>query len=108
MKNPVSGQFTGSDAWFSKVIALSFDHVPALRGFLASRRAELEILAKEWHETRNVEGHEPGLILRSPVDLGSVNKIVGSGAAQAYAVKALDVGADIVQRLNLFPTSALT
>lgn len=47
VKNPVTGQFTGSDAGFIKLVALSFDQIPALRGFLARWRAELEVLAKE-------------------------------------------------------------
>ena len=105
--NPVNGQFAGSGAKFVKLIAISFEQISQLKGFLNQHQSEIELLATNWQKIRNREGHAPSPVLRSGFDLGSVSSIVGTVTADGIAKIALKLGMEVIDRVNFFPTNAL-
>ncbi len=105
--SPVKSQFAGSEAKFVKLITISFEQISQLKGFLNQHRAEIELLAANWHKIRNREVHAPSPVLRSSFDLGSMSSIVGTVTADNVARIALRLGVEVIDRVDFFPTNAL-
>jgi len=106
-RHPINKQFDGSNIFWMKLIAICFEKVPHLAGLLSANITDLKDIAYYHYKLRHPEMHEPSSIFSLQVDRGSKRMSIGDTETDELSKKALKLGSDIIDRVKLFPTSAL-